>query len=219
MSGKTRILIIDDHEPNILLVEAMLSKQGDYEIGVAKNGKEGVKLAQSENWDMILCDYTMPELDGLGVTKALKNDEKTKNIPIVMITADRISVEDTVEALEAGADDYLIRPINPRELVARIHSMVRLKGLRDQIVEAERMEAILQVVTTVNHEINNPLQAALLSLNLLMENDDLEGETKELLKSTEKSLNRIKKITSKLNKASDSVKTYFGRWKMIDLDG
>ena len=131
MSAKKQILIADDEPMNVSLLEAMLSTEA-YEIHRAYDGLEAVEAATKLLPDIILLDIMMPEMDGYQVSRKLKNDPLTQHIPIVLITA-LDGVEDKVEGLEAGADDFLSKPLERTELMARVNSLLKVKAYHDHL--------------------------------------------------------------------------------------
>ncbi|HEX7976229.1 MAG TPA: response regulator [Anaerolineales bacterium] len=121
-----KILVVDDDLDTLRLVGLMLQRQG-YEIVAATNGHQALKLAQSEHPDLILLDVMMPDLDGVEVTRRLRIDEVTKDLPIIMFTA-KTQMEDKLLGFEAGVDDYLTKPTQPRELFAHIKAVLARSG-------------------------------------------------------------------------------------------
>ncbi len=119
---KEKILTIDD-DPDILDV-LHLTLSENYEVFQAYNGKEGLLMTQQKNPDLIICDYVMPIMTGPEFCKALKKDILLRHIPIIMLTG-KGEVKDMVGGIEAGADDYLVKPFEPDELLARIHMILR----------------------------------------------------------------------------------------------
>jgi two-component system cell cycle response regulator len=136
-----RILIVDDHEDNVELLRARLESWG-YETASAKDGAEALSTIENTLPDLVLLDIMMPKIDGIEVARRVKNNPDLPFIPIIMQTA-LDSTENKVEGLEAGADDYITKPIDFPELKARLRSMVRIKRLQEEIEERERelMEA------------------------------------------------------------------------------
>jgi two-component system, OmpR family, alkaline phosphatase synthesis response regulator PhoP len=124
--AKEHILIIEDEENIQELLQYNLSKEGYRTVG-AMSGEDGLKKVRKESIDLILLDLMLPGMDGLEVCKALKKDEKTQNIPIIMLTA-KGEESDVVTGLELGADDYVVKPFSPRILLARIKSVLRRKS-------------------------------------------------------------------------------------------
>ena len=129
--SKPKILIVDDEERNLRLVEGLLNPLG-YEIFLARDGEEGLAVGRRVQPDLILLDIMMPKMNGFEVARKLKEDPITKIIPIVMVTALR-DVEDRVRALEAGADDFLSKPIEKVEMRARVKSLLKVKAYNDSL--------------------------------------------------------------------------------------
>ncbi len=128
---KPTILIVDDDPLNVKLLVNMLP-EADYETITAMEGKTAVEKTRNESPDLILLDIMMPVMDGYEATEILKQDPETKDIPIIMITA-LDGDEDKLKGLEAGADEFLNKPVNPAELIARVKSLLRLKLYQEQL--------------------------------------------------------------------------------------
>jgi class 3 adenylate cyclase/CheY-like chemotaxis protein len=138
-----RILIVDDNPENRDILQARLASQG-YEIATAGDGAEALAVAREKQPDLILLDIMMPKVDGLEVCRQLKADPSLPFMPIIMVTA-RGDSHDIVAGLEAGGDEYLTKPVDQRALVARVKSMLRIKGLHDTVQEqSARLEAQTQ---------------------------------------------------------------------------
>ncbi len=120
---KDRVLIIDDEEHIVELIRYNLESEG-YATLIAYNGKDGIMLADKEKPSLILLDVMLPEMNGLKVCKKLRQNDETKNIPIIMLTAKSEEV-DKIVGLELGADDYITKPFSIRELLARIKAVLR----------------------------------------------------------------------------------------------
>ena len=119
---KARILTIDD-DPDILdVLELTLSEL--YEVFQANNGEEGLNMLQQKNPDLIICDYTMPVMNGRDFCIALKKDILLRHIPIIMLTG-KGEVQDRITGIEAGVDDYIVKPFDPSELLARIRMILK----------------------------------------------------------------------------------------------
>ncbi|MBU2091371.1 MAG: PleD family two-component system response regulator [Alphaproteobacteria bacterium] len=125
-----RVLVVDDVLPNVKLLEAKLSAEY-FDVITAMNGVDALRLATQESPDIILLDIMMPAMDGFEVCRRLKQDGKTQHIPVVMVTA-LSDASDRVKGLEAGADDFLTKPVNDTALFARVRSLVRLKTMMDE---------------------------------------------------------------------------------------
>ena len=126
---KTKIVVIED-EPDILeIIDYNLSKEG-FEVCSALDGEKGLELVKKEVPDLVLLDLMLPGLDGIEVCRKLKADSVTHSVSIVMVTA-KGEESDIVLGLGMGADDYVIKPFSPRELMARIKSVLRRGSLKD----------------------------------------------------------------------------------------
>ncbi len=134
-----RILIADDNPQNRELIEAYLTG-GDYEIAMAEDGQDTIKQVAAFHPDLLLLDIMMPKMSGFEVCQQLKKDEKTADIPVLVITALRDSA-DIEKAVEAGADDFLSKPIHRLELMTRVRSLLRVRHLTN---ERDRLLAYLR---------------------------------------------------------------------------
>ncbi len=126
-----RILVVDDLAPNVRVLEAKLSAEY-FEVVSASDGPEGIRKAEVEVPDLIILDVMMPGMDGFETCRRLRENPRTQHIPIVMLTA-LTEVQDRVRGLEAGADDFLSKPVNDIALFARVRSLIRLKMLMDEL--------------------------------------------------------------------------------------
>jgi two-component system cell cycle response regulator len=133
---KYRILVVDDHEDNIELLRARLEARG-YEVYGASDGQAALEQVEHVCPDLILLDVMMPKMDGMEVVRRLKSNKNLPFIPVIMQTA-LDSTENKVEGLDAGADDYITKPINFAELEARVNSLLRIKALQSDLAARER---------------------------------------------------------------------------------
>jgi PAS domain S-box-containing protein len=130
-----KILVVDDEPINVELLKELLSEK--YDVVTAADGKEALKKVKDISPDLILLDVIMPKMNGFEVCRQLKSDQKTMNIPIVMVTylTDR---NDRIKAIKAGADDFLIKPIDQIELGARVKSLLRIKQYIEDLEESKK---------------------------------------------------------------------------------
>ena len=136
MSTHGTLLLVDDLPQNIRLLEAVLAPRG-YAIVKAESGREALEKVTAEPVDLVLLDILMPEMDGYAVCRALREDPATRYLPVVMVTAS--GDQEKVAAIEAGADDFITKPFDQAELVARVSSLLRIKRYHDTI-EAQAAE-------------------------------------------------------------------------------
>ena len=130
MPADAKILIVDDEPFNVDLLEQQLDDQG-YETCAAYDGREALKLLESEKPDLVLLDWMMPGMNGIEVLEIMRNTPEWVKVPVIMVTA-RGSIEDKVVGLNAGADDYVTKPIDEAELQARIRAMLRIATLEQE---------------------------------------------------------------------------------------
>ncbi len=136
MKVQPKILVVDDEDRNLRLMEAMLLPLG-YEVILARDGLEALDKVKEIPPDVILLDVMMPKMDGYETARQLKEDERTKMIPIVMVTSLK-EVEDRVKALEVGADDFLTKPVDRTELRARVSSSLKIKAYNDHMLNYQQ---------------------------------------------------------------------------------
>ena len=125
-----RVLVVDDVMPNVKLLAAKLTREY-FDVLTAYNGQQALELVKSESPDIVLLDVMMPGMDGFEVCQRIRSDPATMHIPVVMVTA-LSDISDRVRGLEAGADDFLTKPVNDIALFARVRSLVRLKMMMDE---------------------------------------------------------------------------------------
>jgi len=136
MVGPGKILVVDDDPGNREVLEELLRLRGHPVVTVA-SGPEALELVKKDPPDLVLLDVTMPGMSGYEVCEALRAEPATRLLPIVIITALE-GQEEKIRAIEAGADDFLNKPISPTELIARVKSLLRIKELHDQLAEWNR---------------------------------------------------------------------------------
>jgi PleD family two-component response regulator len=120
--GKERVLIVEDSTTIASVVKYFLELEG-FEVLLAKDGKSGLKSAKRHQPNVIVTDYNMPGMDGMSMVRALRAEAATRGIAVLMLTSED-SVEKEAEALEAGVDDYILKPVEPRRLAARVRSVL-----------------------------------------------------------------------------------------------
>jgi putative two-component system response regulator len=138
-SVKGAVLVVDDEAPNRALVRRVLESVG-FSVDEASHGTEAIAAVVRKLPDLVLLDLEMPGLDGYGVLRALKGDIRTRLIPVIMLTSHDQLIE-KVRAVEIGADDYLVKPFNVTELLARVKALVSLKRFTDELENASEVLA------------------------------------------------------------------------------
>ncbi|HOK40181.1 MAG TPA: hybrid sensor histidine kinase/response regulator [bacterium] len=193
--NNTKVLIVEDNENNIRVLERAIERY-NFKIIIAKDGKKGIELALNEMPDLILLDLMLPELNGFEVCKELKNNPKTIDIPIIIISA-KSNIEDIVQGLNLGANDYITKPFAAEIVRARIRTALRLKTLNDELKEKNKKLAELndikeQFISMAAHDIKNNLTGILGHCYLL----NMKGV--ELPEHIAKSIDIIRKRSEKI---------------------
>ena len=174
-TSSARILVVDDDAASRRLLEVRLRTLG-CQVMLASDGEEALQIIDSLRPDIILLDYMMPKVTGIEVLKQLKEHERYKAIPVILITA-RGSQEDKVTGLDAGADDYVVKPFEPFELLARVRSMLRIKQMHDELEEWNRTleEKVRQQVAEIErmNRLKRYLAPQVAEIVLQANDDDL----------------------------------------------
>ncbi|MCF6270485.1 MAG: response regulator [Melioribacteraceae bacterium] len=150
-----KVLVVDDQKDNVFVLKDRLQREG-YEILVAYNGETCIEIARSENPDIILLDVMMPGMSGFEVCKKLSKSKVTELIPVLLVTA-LTEAEDLKEGFQAGAFDYIKKPFNRIELIARVKAALRYRESQQVMLDFEKMRTFSATVSTANHEIKQPL--------------------------------------------------------------
>lgn len=146
-----KILIVEDERDIVELLRYNL-READFKVDTVRNGADALQRAVDNSPDLILLDLMLPEVDGLIVCRLLKNDPRTKNIPIVMLTA-KTEEQDRVTGLELGADDYITKPFSPREVVLRINAVLRRLRASEQAGEENQIETHGVTIDLDRHQV------------------------------------------------------------------
>src|ERR1039457_861527 len=162
MKNKPVILVVDDQLHNIKLLEGFLLRQ-EYAIIPAESGEEALEILSGNQVDLVLLDVKMPGMSGFEVLTKLRADKKTQRIPVVMITSYNEN-EARLKAFESGCDDFISKPFDQYELLARVKSLLRIKFLNDEVVEArEFAESIINTVREPLISLNQDLRVVTVS--------------------------------------------------------
>lgn len=166
MASSTRVLIIEDHTDIAEMLYDFFERR-DYELDYASDGRMGFNLASQNEYDIILLDLMLPQMDGLDVCRKLR-EECRNYTPILMLTA-RDTLQDKIDGLESGADDYLVKPFEILELEARIRALMRRKGQVSQeevfqVADLQFNTGTLEVSRAGKHIILSPIGLKILSI-------------------------------------------------------
>jgi two-component system sensor histidine kinase/response regulator len=195
MKRPDRILIVDDVPDNLFLMRTILEDEG-YEIIAADGGQQALELVNSELPDLILLDVMMPGIDGYEVTKRLRSQSDLPFIPILLITAyDKSSAS---KGLDLGADEFIRKPVEADELMARVRSLLRLKHSIEERDQIERQRK--DFVSRLTHDMRTPLQAADRMLGLLQDGaaGEISDDILEILQTMSRSNLNLLEMVNKL---------------------
>lgn len=217
---KHKILVVDDSKDNVIILRERLENEG-FEISTAYSGEEAIKKALTEIPDLILLDVMMPEMSGFEVCKRISGNEKTREIPIILLTA-LVEPKDIKEGFQAGAYDYIKKPFNKVELIARINSALRFRETAKLILDIEKINTFAASVVTTNHEIKQPLTLINLSVAALkreVSKDELNKQSIEkrisIIENAARDILKFLEVYSAIKKPV--LTDYINNIKMIDL--
>ena len=234
------VFIVDDTPDTTELLSAFL-KSENFQTQTFASGKEVLVALNHKIYpDLILLDLKLPDITGIKITEHIRANPQFGYIPIILITAST-NMQDCILSLEAGVDDFLIKPFNLNELLARVHSLIRHKRLFDEkahlllevqqayhrletahsdLMQAEKqklqMEAMMTTAASICHEMSQPITTALILLQLVKQAD---GNAQEDLNTVEINLLQMRIILDKLRALTRyETKSYNGNEHILDLD-
>ncbi len=215
---ESKILIVDDQPKNIQVLGSLL-RQNNFVVGVAMNGKQALDtLTDNTTYDLVLLDVNMPEIDGFEVCKLIRKNPRLRDLPVIFLTA-MVEPEDIVKGFDAGGQDYLTKPFNSQELLARVNTQLELKHSRDKLkhinkwledeVEKRTIElkeannkllqldkAKTEFLNIINHEIRTPLIGIKGAIDII-HYMECPTEVKEMLEILEQSSSRLEDFSFK----------------------
>lgn len=205
MKPKNKILIVDDEPVNVKVLQRKLEKSG-YEVRMATNGFECLERVDEEHPDIILLDIMMPDMDGVETCQRLKQNPKTETIPVIFVTA-KMDRTDKISGLESGAIDYITKPIDMEETMARVRTHLRLESMHDEnlelqqrLGEARRTAAIGSMTQGIAHNLNNLLGVVVGYLDLLKlrmgQPDKLEKGIASMEKAVKRMVDLVRQLSS-----------------------
>jgi CheY-like chemotaxis protein len=217
-----KILVVDDDQYIRTILQKRFASQG-YAVLVANDGESGLQAAKADTPDLIISDWMMPKMDGLEFCRLVKQDEKLRFTYFIILTA-RDTQDDKIEGIETGADDFVTKPFNDRELLSRVRAGLRINALQKEISQLQHQKAITELAMTLGHEINNPLGIMMLVLQVLQKRGDNEtiAEIRKELRTVAENGSRIADIVKKLsNLGNPQLIPYLknSETNMVDLSG
>ena len=204
MSAAPTILIVDDQPINVQLLKRKLERE-NMRVLAAYNGLEALDLVRKDRPDLILLDVMMPDMDGIEVCQRLQASDDTRTIPVIFVTA-RTSKEGKIEGLNVGAVDYITKPIDLDETLARVQTQLRFVAvnremieLQRRLVDARRASTIGAVTQGIAHNLNNLLGVVMGHLDLIKAYHDKPEQVKKNAQHVEEAIGRIVSIIKQLS--------------------
>ncbi len=204
----SRILVVDDNPRNVAILKKILSKE--HEVATAASGEEALATASGFVPDLILLDIMMPGIDGYETCRRLRIRPDLKQTKIIMVSA-KAMVSERLEGYEAGADDYVTKPFDEDELVAKIRVYLRLKSVE----EVDRLKS--ELLALLNHETRTPLTFMIAPTEMLLNDPQISDEQRELLQMVHDGAKRLHRLVERVSFLS-SLKTGACRFEMQPLD-
>lgn len=222
-SNDAQVQNIDKNTPNIIVADDNTDMREYirrlltplYDVRFASNGKDALKLFETRIPDILISDIMMPDMDGLELLSAIRNSEKFKNVPVLLLSA-RAGDEARSSGIEAGADEYLVKPFSVRELHARVTRLLQKQQFSQSLEIAIKkkteqlelaMEAKSQFMSVVGHEVRSPISGIIGVMGLIQDNPSLDAESRELV---EIALDSSKRLLLILNDLLDASKLSAG---------
>jgi CheY-like chemotaxis protein len=211
------ILVVDDNPVNVKIIEILLGKNG-YRTASTMEGNECIETAKKLKPELILLDIGMPGISGIEVCRVLKQEDTTSDIPVIFVTA---STDDETlnNAFESGGTDYVRKPVNKIELLARIKSALDRKKLMEKNLEEKKFRGVLEMAGAICHEFNQPLQVISGYSELLLMDISRDSPLYSKFKIIKDQIIRMGKITNKLMGITRyKTKSYLDTTEIIDID-
>ncbi|MDY6790152.1 MAG: response regulator [Thermodesulfobacteriota bacterium] len=217
VSGST-LLVVDDSPLSSMVVSLILKKHSDYYTVSVWDGPACIKKAKEIKPDLILLDIQMPGMNGIEVCKVLRNDEQTSEIPVIFVTSSTDN-ETLKEAFEAGGNDYVRKPVNKTELLARIKSVLLHKKMEKKFMEEEKFNGVLEMAGGICHELNQPMQVVSGYSELLLMDMGKENSAYPYIKMIKEQTDKMGSITRKLMRITKyETQDYIEGSRIVDID-
>ncbi|MCF8240152.1 MAG: response regulator [Melioribacteraceae bacterium] len=219
MNDEDKILIVEDEEDARYILTHLL-RRNNYNVKEANNGLEALDLIEEFKPKIILADWNMPKMNGVELCNRIKSNPDLKIIYFIVLTA-RASLRDRVQGLDIGADDFLVKPVDNQELLARIRTGLRIYNLQNELKVIEHNKALRELTVTIGHKINNPLSSLLLAFQGVTNqlNEEQKEKFNDEIEIINESISRIEKIVEVLKELkTPELVQYVMNNRMLKID-
>jgi len=217
LTSQTKVLIVDDNKVNLRIIHNILSKNG-YDSLPLNESKRFFETLDNFKPDLILLDINMPTPNGLEICKKLQSDKKLKSLSVIFVTANTDAAT-LQKAFEAGGIDYITKPVNKIELLARLKSVLAQQELLNKINVEERLRGVIEMSGAICHELNQPLQVITGLVDIVLWEMPKDSPHYNKLSKLRDQAFRLGSINQKLMKITKyETKEYLGRTRIIDID-
>lgn len=196
-----KLLLVDDDQMNGKLLQSRLQKRG-FNCDYVMSGKECLENLQQGDYKLVLLDIMMPDMSGIEVLEHIRKEKSPTDLPVIMVTA-KDEATDIVDALKKEASDYLTKPVNIEIATARINTQLAILDLVKSSLKSKQLSVVTTMVTTLNHEINNPLAIAVGNLSILQTKYSDDAGISTRVEKALGALNRITEIVKKIEDLSE----------------
>ena len=214
---KQKILIVDDFVDTVELLSKRFRAEG-YETAAAYDGEQALDQVNAVRPDLIILDIMMPKLNGLQVCERLRADEKNRHIPVLMLSA-KSELPDKVDGLDIGADDYVTKPFEYKELAARVRALLAKKEASEKLAAAEKTEALDYLVDEISHEVRNPLMIIGGFARRIQKNLAEDDPNNKYLQIILENVEALEKMVAHLVELKGTAVSYFEETDINELVG
>ena len=213
-----RILIVEDDVMMAHLMRDVLAIDG-HEIETTEDGDAALRMIAGAPYELVLLDVNLPGHDGIEICRRVRETETPGHRATIVMSTGRHETSSKLLAFSVGADDYLVKPIDVRELRSRVLRWVASRSEQADLVVQRRRDAIAEIVAAICHELNNPLAAATIGVELVLRRGGLTPDSQHDLETVRESLYGMDDVLKKLTGVKDRTVDYLGESKMIDIRG
>jgi DNA-binding response OmpR family regulator len=216
VSAKPRVLMVDEEEHVVRAMTYVLEREG-FEVRPSAGSFAAVEAALAFLPDLVLLEVALPRFEGLETLARMRQEAGLRHTAIILVTS-QSKPRDVVAGLERGADDYITKPFDPRELLARMRAQLRMRRMQAQIVQAERWRVLLETAGAVAHEMSQPLTAVMGNLELMLHRMPEDHPERAVVRRIFENGERAVELLRRLQRIeSYEIKEYPGTAGILDI--